>query len=134
MAKWRELAVWAKFGIEAIIFVLESIIFVKWWMLCLGGNVASGELHKVTAYKQDKRDELQDGHEVNLKPCRYCGRTGHGENPSLSVREKKCPAWNKECNHCHAKGHFKSRCRKEGVKVDLVKVQERKDMVCSGND
>ena len=40
------------------------------------------------------------------------------------------PGWDKECNKCHAKGHFKSRCRKGGVKVDLVKVQE-KDMVCT---
>ena len=56
---------------------------------------------------------------------------GHGESPSLSVRKEKCPAWNKECNKCHAKGHFKSRCHKDGLKVDLVKVQEKKDMVCS---
>ena len=30
----------------------------------------------------------------------------------------------------HSKGHFKSKCHKN-VKVDLVKVQEKKDMVCS---
>ena len=97
----------------------------------LEGNGASSEVHKVTAYQQVKKEELQGGHDINLKPCKYCGRTGHGENPSLSVREKKCPAWNKECNHCHAKGHFKSRCHKNGVKVNTVNVQEKKDMVCS---
>ena len=32
------------------------------------------------------------------------------------------------CNKCHAKGNFKSRCHKDGVKVEL---QEKKDMVCS---
>ena len=58
----------------------------------------------------------------------FCGRLGHGENPFLSVREK-CPAWNKECNKCHAKGHFKSRCRKKGVQVDMIGVQEKKDEV-----
>ena len=77
----------------------------------LEGNVASSEVHRVTAYQQDKRGELQGGHEAEQKPCKYCGRTGHGERPSLPEREKKCPAWNKECNHCHAKGHFKSRCQ-----------------------
>ena len=82
-------------------------------------------------YAQDKKEELQGGLEVKLKPCRFCGRTGHGENPSLSVREKKCPAWNKECNHCHGMGHFKSRCHKNGFKVESVKVQVVKDMVCS---
>ena len=49
----------------------------------------------------------------------------------MSIREKKCPAWNKECNNCHSKGHFKSRCPKDGVKVNSVNVQERKDIVCS---
>ena len=94
------------------------------------GNVASSEVHKVTAYQQEKKDELMGDHVVKQKPCKFCGRTGHGESPSLSVRKEKCPAWDKECNKCHAKGHFKSRCRKDGVKVDSVKVLE-KDMVCS---
>ena len=70
------------------------------------------------------------GDDVKLSPCKFYGRLGHGESPSISVRREKCPAWDKECNKCHAKGHFKSRCRKGGVKVDLGKVQE-KDMVCS---
>ena len=97
----------------------------------LGSCVASSEVHRVTAYQQDKKEELLGGHEVKLKPCKYCGRTGHGESPSLSVREQKCPAWNKECNHCHGKGHFKSRCHRNGIKVESVKVQEKKDKVCT---
>ena len=91
----------------------------------LEGNVASSEVHKVTAYQQEKKDELMGDHVVKQKPCKFCGRTGHGESPSLSVRKEKCPAWDKECNKCHAKGHFKSRCRKDGVKVDSVKVLEK---------
>ena len=91
----------------------------------LEGSVASGEVNKVTAYQQNKKEEQQGGHEIKQKPCKFCGRMGHGENPSLSVREQKCPAWNKECNGCHAKGHFKSRCLKGGVKVESVNVQEK---------
>ena len=98
----------------------------------LEGSVASSEVHRVSAYQQDKKEELLGGQDIKLKPCKYCGRTGHGESPSLSViREKKCPAWNKECNHCHAKGQFKSRCPKNGFKVESGKVQEKKDMMCS---
>ena len=103
----------------------------------MGGNDASDELHKVTAYKQDKREELQGGHEVNLKPCKYCGRTGHGENPSLSVREKKCPAWNKECNHCHAtcKGSFQVKVSQGGCQGGLGKgAGEDGHGMLSGND
>ena len=97
----------------------------------LGGKVSSSEVHMVTAYQQDKREELLGGHEVKLKLCRFCGCTGHGENPTFSVREKKCPAWNKECNHCHSKGHFISRCHRNGFKVKFMKVQEKMDIVCS---
>ena len=97
----------------------------------LEGTVASSEVHRVTVYQQDKKEGLLGSHEVKLKPCKYCGRTGHGESPSLSVRERKCPAWNKECNHCHAMGHFKSRCHRNGIKVESVKVLEKKDMVCT---
>ena len=96
----------------------------------LEGSVASGEVNKVTAYQQHKKEEQQGGDDNKLRPCKFCGRLGHGESPSLSIRKEKCPAWNKECNKRHAKGHFKSRCHKDGVKVDSVKVQE-KDMVCS---
>ena len=95
----------------------------------LEGSVASGEVNKVTAYQQHKKEEQQGGDDVKLRPCKFCGRVGHGESPSLSVREEKCPAWNKECNKCHAKGHFKSRCRKKGVQVDMIGVQEKKDEV-----
>ena len=100
----------------------------------LEGNVASNEVHRVTAYQQNKKEEVQGDHEAKLKLCKFCGRTGHGENPSLSVREKKCPAWNKECNNCHAKGHFKSRCLKDGAKVNSVNVQEEGHGVLAGHD
>ena len=96
----------------------------------LEGNVASNEVNRVTAYQQNKKEEVLADHDVKPKLCKFCGRTGHGESPSLSVREKKCPAWNKECKNCHAMGHFKSRCHKEGAKVNSVNVQEKKDMVC----
>ena len=82
----------------------------------MGGNIAGSDAHRVTAYKQDKREELQGGCEVKLKPCKFCVRMGHGENLSLLVREKKCPDWKKECNQYHAKGNFKSLCPGNGFK------------------
>ena len=75
-----------------------------------GTGLASSEVNKVTAYQQGKKEDRLDGIETKKKACKFCGRTGHGDNPSLSVREKSCPAWNKECNSCQTKGHFKSRC------------------------
>ena len=56
----------------------------------LEGHVASNEVHRITAYQQNKKEEVLGDHEVKQKPCRFCGRVGHGENPSLSVRENKC--------------------------------------------
>ena len=85
----------------------------------LEGSVASSEVHRVTAYQQNKKEEMHGGHDIQEKPCRFCGRIGHGESPSRSVREQKCPAWNKECNKCHAKGHFKSKCRQD-AKLNAV--------------
>ena len=67
------------------------------------GSVANGEVNKVTAYQQHKKEEQQGGNDIKLIPCKFCGRLGHGETPSLSVRKEKCPAWNKECNKCKGK-------------------------------
>ena len=36
-----------------------------------------------------------------------CGNCG-GSHPS-----EPCPAWGRECNYCHSKGHFKSVCRRK---------------------
>ena len=63
----------------------------------LEGSVASGEVNKITAYQQHKKEEQLDGDNVKLRPCKFCGRLGHGESPSLSVRKETCPAWDKEC-------------------------------------
>ena len=52
----------------------------------LEGNVASSEVHKVTAYQQEKKEELMGDNAVKQKSCKFCGRMGHGESPSLSVR------------------------------------------------
>ena len=86
-------------------------------------------MHRVTVYQQNKKEEMQDSHDIQEKPCKFCGRIDHGESPSRSVREQKCPAWNKECNKCHAKGHFKSKCCLDGAKLNAVNVLEKKDTV-----
>ena len=55
---------------------------------------------------------------------------GHGENPSLSVKGRNVQLGIRSAI-THAKGQFKSRCYKNGFKVESVKVQVEKDMVCS---
>merc|ERR1711888_414056 len=40
----------------------------------LEGNVASSEVHRVTAYQQNKKEEVLGGHEIKHKLCRFCGR------------------------------------------------------------
>ena len=43
------------------------------------------------------------------KPCGNCGRYGH--STLQGDREKNCPAYNKTCNKCKRRGHFKDMCR-----------------------
>ena len=49
----------------------------------------------------------------------------------MSVREKKWPALNKECNYCQGKGHFKVKCRKANAMVESIKVSQKKANMCS---
>ena len=129
---WEELlSQTPELSLEQLMAFIEAKEQGKSSHKALEGAVASGELHKVTVYQQHKKEEQQIGKDIKLRPCKFFGGLGHGESPSLSVRKEKCPAWNKECNHCHTKGHFKSRCHKNGVKVESVKVLEKKDMVCT---
>ena len=48
----------------------------------------------------------------NVK-CRFCNQKGHGRSPEKEVRRKECPAWDKLCDKCKIKGHFKAVCRKK---------------------
>ena len=41
--------------------------------------------------------------------CGHCNRTGHGS--SLQEREKKCPAFSKDCGNCGRKGHYRVVCK-----------------------
>ena len=39
----------------------------------LEGTVAKGEVNKVTAYQQHKKEEQQGSDNIKLRPCKYCG-------------------------------------------------------------
>ena len=41
-----------------------------------------------------------------------CGQSGHGQESSLDVWKKKCPAFSKKCLKCGTIGHFAIQCRK----------------------
>ena len=71
-----------KLSLEQSVAFIEAKEQGKRSHKALEGSVASGEVNKVTAYQQQKE----------LRPCKFCGRLGHGESPSLSVRKEKCPA------------------------------------------
>ena len=71
-----------KLSLEQSVAFIEAKEQGKRSYKALEGSVASGEVNKVTAYQQQKE----------LRPCKFCGRLGHGESPSLSVRKEKCPA------------------------------------------
>ena len=45
--------------------------------------------------------------------CRFCNQKGHGKFPDKEIRKQKCPAWDKLCDNCRIKGHFKAVCRKK---------------------
>ena len=66
----------------------------------------SGGVRKVTEYRKVKAGAA----------CRYCGGTGHDKYPERKVREKSCPAFDKVCDRCKHKGHFKRMCERASVK------------------
>ena len=66
----------------------------------------SGGVRKVTEYRKVKAGAA----------CRYCGGTGHDKYPERKVREKSCPAFDKVCDRCKHKGHFKRMCERPSVK------------------
>ncbi|MEL6802297.1 MAG: reverse transcriptase domain-containing protein, partial [Bacteroidota bacterium] len=43
--------------------------------------------------------------------CNYCGTSGHGKNPPMSLRKKSCPAYGKKCTYCGIPNHSASVCR-----------------------
>ena len=50
------------------------------------------------------------GASSTVTPCKGCGNTSHGDGKSM--RRSDCPAFEKECDNCHIKGHYKRVCKK----------------------
>ena len=50
--------------------------------------------------------------------CSHCGRTGHGVRPPFKIRQKKCPAYNHNCQICHKDHHFEAVCRSKSKKAE----------------
>ena len=77
--------------------------------------------------------------------CTNCGRFGHSSQ--REEREKHCPAWDKVCQSCDRKGHFKSVCRmkkkpfvgkqkkvgdatdEENIETARVKIDKKPDII-----
>ena len=79
------------------------------------------EVSRVSAYKQDKRQQQQKeagtrGRSQSRdrdtgKKCNYCGRSAHASRDD-------CPARNSECRTCHKKGHWDKVCRSKDQSSD----------------
>ena len=59
--------------------------------------------------------------------CGFCGRTGHGAQPSESTRKAKCPAWSAKCHKCGKVGHFISRCKGKPKQASTAQVKVIKE-------
>lgn len=77
-----------------------------------------------STYKQgkDQRGPSNRNEDVATK-CRWCGRTSHPEGKPMD--RVNCPAYKKECNKCHTKGHFGVVCEKSRNDVAQSNQQNR---------
>ena len=62
---------------------------------------------------------------VKLRKCTHCGRSGH--QGSSTDREKHCPAYDKTCNNCGKKGHFRKKCLSKKVQQKEKKHEQSSD-------
>ena len=54
------------------------------------------------------------GSATSDKLCSYCGKKGHGQKASPSVRKQSCPAYGTICQICFKRHHVDSMCRSKG--------------------
>ena len=84
----------------------DTIVFVearevgKHSVKAINGGLMSSQVHRV-----------QDDGEGT---CKFCGENGHGKNPNIDIRRTDCPAFNKRCQKCKQRGHFRKMCAKKG--------------------
>jgi hypothetical protein len=56
---------------------------------------------------------------VDLRPCNYCGKKGHGKSANFYTRKAKCPAHGQKCTKCQREGHYATVCKSgKGDKKD----------------
>ena len=67
----------------------------------LSGGLSSGHVNKV--------HENVSTHDK----CKYCGKKGHGKQPSIDLRKDSCPAFGKKCKSYGILGHFNEQYRKK---------------------
>ena len=85
------------------------------------------EVNKVSEFQKGKDAQKMEGRknaelegkssEVK-KRCKFCRRSGHGEEPTGKTRQEKCRAWDKECRKCGKIGHCEVKCRAKDSKVN----------------
>ena len=60
--------------------------------------------------RTNNQNNNSGGASATVHPCKGCGKTSHPDGKSM--RRSDCPAFDKECDNCHIKGHFQRVCKK----------------------
>ena len=53
----------------------------------------------------------QPNSDTDDEKCYFCGKTGHGKYPQISLRSAECPAFGHTCGKCGKKNHADRVCR-----------------------
>ena len=94
--------------------------------------ISGATINKVSDYQRGRSNTLPSrlnneksgaGSETADK-CSYCGRRGHGRNPSIDVRKQRCGAWDKKCNKCSGQNHFANVCKQSKTAAAANTVQD----------
>ena len=60
---------------------------------------------RMSSYKRERSNTLTGRTPGSKDHCNWCGKTGHGKNPSHEVRKERCPAFGRKCHKCPFTGH-----------------------------
>ena len=101
-------------SLDETVKAIEAKVSGKLARQTLGAAAAPGKV-AVTRQAGPRMIQVPDQysryetHQVHRQHCSNCGKTGHSSQ--RDDREKNCPAWDKICQACNRKGHFKNVCR-----------------------
>lgn len=66
------------------------------------------QVNKMKFDKRKPKPKEKDGYKKTPnknQSCKFCGKTH-------AMKKEECPAWEKTCENCHGRNHFKIKCKK----------------------